>query len=715
LFLGAHAARAQNVPRTPAERSSNPALPPIRLPNVPRITDRLPYTQWNRHLGPAADALVTAEVALKDSRTQEVTTQLGVGLVVRCDGLVLLPACLFYTPGNADRTRLETVQSVTLHARPLAAAPQGTLTTQPAPTALTFAADVPRYRSPKAAFVLVKTRDQHFRAAALLHPRNLSSSRTVEVVYPGFPVSGGDSPARALARATVRVIEKPDGVVGLTFASGDNSAMPKLPPGAILIDTESKMAVGIYAPPEVPVVSTAGEISPASEKYLATFASLHEVTNAIGLVPKPDDRLSEAPHARKPGEAQEGMVWIPGGPREIRPTDWQELQGAVAACMPGFWIDRTEVTVREFRTFLQATGYRPQGQIPPGSTVPLPPDGKPSANPEANPDDLPIRGVTAADAEAYAAWAGKRLVTPLEWMWATLGAGLAPPPPIPAALIQPNKDPETELPQLQPTDMALRNLSYRASNWIRSSTPPWPDAYERLLNDSEITLRTTALIRAFEESEYWGYWQAPANPGRSFPGDKVPPNYQTTEFIAAVNYLTPSRAVLDPRPFQVPVYSGNFVSVGGATVVDTVQPSGLRTQHGFSFTLQRSAAMKEGMAILDTLFDPLRIAPVGSRIYDRSLFDVRDVGTNLPEWIQENRAVRPSERVEKVLPPLFDPVAEPNWRQIFEQEMARRMARFNVDLNGGDRFNLPAVLSYLSFPNAPLRTNMRKQRTVLFG
>ena len=72
-----------------------------------------------------------------------------------------------------------------------------------------------------------------------------------------------------------------------------------------------------------------------------------------------DVRTAVTPSAA-PGPAPEGMVWIPGG------TFWMGGDdGSMADAGPvhevmlsGFWMDRTEVTNRQFTQFVKATGYR---------------------------------------------------------------------------------------------------------------------------------------------------------------------------------------------------------------------------------------------------------------------------------------------------------------------------------------------------------------------
>jgi gamma-glutamyl hercynylcysteine S-oxide synthase len=82
--------------------------------------------------------------------------------------------------------------------------------------------------------------------------------------------------------------------------------------------------------------------------------------------------------------------------------------------MSAFWIDRYPVTNAQFKRFLDATHYHPQddhnflrdwrqGTYRPGW------------------DDKPVTWVSREDAEAYAAWAGKRLPHEWEWQYAAQG------------------------------------------------------------------------------------------------------------------------------------------------------------------------------------------------------------------------------------------------------------------------------------------------------
>ncbi|HXI41839.1 MAG TPA: bifunctional serine/threonine-protein kinase/formylglycine-generating enzyme family protein [Bryobacteraceae bacterium] len=195
------------------------------------------------------------------------------------------------------------------------------------------------------------------------------------------------------------------------------------------------------------------------------------------------------------------MVLVPEG-------SFQFGKDKQAATLPGFYIDKTEVSYEAYERFSKATGL----PMPAGAAGERPED--------------PIVDVSFLDAQEFAKWAGKRLPTSQEWEKAARGTdgrvypwGENAPTPPPANLANPRGVMQVGSYPAGISPYGAVNMLGNVWEWVDDRKTPSPEAvkhFARILSPSPSAVEPWYAMRgaSFQDplgADYlWDYAPAPA-------------------------------------------------------------------------------------------------------------------------------------------------------------------------------------------------------------
>lgn len=199
--------------------------------------------------------------------------------------------------------------------------------------------------------------------------------------------------------------------------------------------TEIALWAGLPSYQNTPVTLPAGRHAVSLREHFGTYDGRFVVQlfdgrelldeRVVHVEPGTPRLISRVVPTAPASEAPEGMVYVPGGAlaMELKSNGHtgtgimrypQRYERGDTFRVAPFYVDRYPVTNADFETFLDATGYAPDdttnflkhwagGRVPEGL------------------ERHPVVYVSLDDARAYAAWAGNRLPTELEWQLAAQG------------------------------------------------------------------------------------------------------------------------------------------------------------------------------------------------------------------------------------------------------------------------------------------------------
>jgi hypothetical protein len=355
------------------------------------------------HTGSLQDSLVAVEVTVSTSDGAVKRVRRGNGLIIRCDGFVLVPSALFNTSLEVAGSKEEASGlQITIVVRPGMAGEKR------------FPAKRPRFERAGMGYTVAKIDNWHGMSFTTETPASMPSGESVGVYWSEWDTAGLKwlPVKQAGAKLGVAAADEDDRKPGRRPFF---EPIERVPVGSVIISKTGR-AIGIVA-------------SNSAEKGVEEFAgfdTLHLATNCV--VPETPERSADEPEAnggargsRVPEtptvKVQGGPLILPGSVVQAQP----DMEGAKFACVPSFEIDKYEVTNRQYLAFWESLPAARKSELWFQSHFWPAAWAKRGAPFPEEIAEFPVVGVPTTGAEAFARSQGKRLPTPYEWCLAALG------------------------------------------------------------------------------------------------------------------------------------------------------------------------------------------------------------------------------------------------------------------------------------------------------
>jgi formylglycine-generating enzyme required for sulfatase activity len=332
-----------------------------------------PYSYWKHHVALKPEE---ALVAIRYAEAGAGTKTLATGLVIRCDGFVLVPRGVRDTARNGGSVQI-TLNNVDI--------PKGTKS-----SSVTVTARNHPFTHATVPYALVKTTGYHVRSLPLLDSTNVSAGNSIRMLW--FTAGeNGDAPTLTSRTGVVGATTAVKDTFSITPVSGGNESIPF---GAIVIDEVSGAAIGMVT-------------QEGTHPAFITLARFNVISSEVGLAPdRAAVRLGDSSGTLPTGTGE--MVWVPGGPVPLDGNvarDYTRDYGTTTACTPGVWMAVQPVTNGEYRQWLAGQMVRR-----------LPFGWKPEEiQKTTRRKDSPACGMLVEDATFFAASRHTRLPTEVEW------------------------------------------------------------------------------------------------------------------------------------------------------------------------------------------------------------------------------------------------------------------------------------------------------------